>query len=82
MSSRSCIWDGELQAFDVRRLRQAMLARGFTADQLAASAGVAPATLYNALHGRPTRLRTARRILEALANRPATIDLTFTSESA
>ncbi|MBJ7609471.1 MAG: hypothetical protein JF887_08590 [Candidatus Dormibacteraeota bacterium] len=44
-----------------------MLTRGFTPDTLRSAAGVAHGTMYNALSGRPTRLRTARRILEALS---------------
>jgi hypothetical protein len=61
------IWDGDGQSFNVGPLRQAMLVRGFTPEALADAAGVARGTLYNALHGRPTRLRTAHRILAALA---------------
>jgi predicted transcriptional regulator len=61
------IWDGDAQSFNVGPLRQAMLVRGFTPEALADAAGVARGTLYNALHGRPTRLRTAHRILAALA---------------
>lgn len=45
-----------------------MLARGLTAVTLADAAGVSLGTSYNALHGRPVRLRTARLILEALAS--------------
>jgi len=44
-----------------------MLVRGFTPHSLAVSARVAESTMYNALAGRPTRLRTARRVLETLA---------------
>lgn len=44
-----------------------MLVRGLTADSLAAAAGISLGTSYNALHGRPIRLRTARLILEALS---------------
>lgn len=52
-----------------------MLVRGLTADELAVSAEVARATLYNALKGRPTRLRTARRLLEVLAGVEPTLRL-------
>ena len=69
------IWDGTHQSFNVGPLRDAMLVRGFTADSLAYAAGVARATLYNALKGRPTRLSTARRIIQALSGAPATLDL-------
>jgi hypothetical protein len=63
----SFIWDGEHQAFVPGTLRRAMLVRGFTPDTLRVAAGVAHGTMYNALAGRATRLRTARRILETLA---------------
>lgn len=63
----SHIWDGARQAFAPAILRTAMLTRGFTPDTLRSAAGVAHGTMYNALSGRPTRLRTARRILEALS---------------
>ena len=36
-----------------------MLARGLTAETLADAAGVSRGTSYNALHGKPVRLRTA-----------------------
>ncbi len=62
-----CIWDGDRQAFVSGTLRQVMLTRGFTAASLSRAAGVAHGTMYNALAGRPTRLCTARRILETLA---------------
>jgi predicted transcriptional regulator len=65
--SRRWIWDGERQAFVAGTLREAMLVRGFTPHSLAVSARVAESTMYNALAGRPTRLRTARRVLETLA---------------
>jgi predicted transcriptional regulator len=52
-----------------------MLVRGLTAETLANAAGVSLGTSYNALHGKPVRLRTARLILEALANRPATLHI-------
>ena len=45
-----------------------MIARGLTAETLAGAAGVSLGTTYNAMHGKPVRLRTARLILEALAN--------------
>lgn len=61
------IWDGERQAFVVATLRQAMLVRGFTPETLAVAASVAHGTMYSALAGSRTRLRTARRILETLA---------------
>ena len=52
-----------------------MLARGLTADDLAHIAGVSRGTSYNALHGKPVRLRTARLLLEALANVQPTLDV-------
>jgi hypothetical protein len=66
-SRRKWIWDGDRQAFVAGTLREAMLVRGFTPHSLAVSARVAESTMYNALAGRPTRLRTARRVLETLA---------------
>ena len=52
-----------------------MIARGLTADSLASAAGVSLGTTYNALHGKPVRLRTARLLLEALANVQPTLDV-------
>ncbi|HWF56930.1 MAG TPA: hypothetical protein VG520_01085 [Candidatus Dormibacteraeota bacterium] len=57
-----------------------MLVRGFKVDELAAAADVARGTLYNALKGRPTRLQTARRILEVLASVEPTLRLGSLSE--
>jgi len=45
-----------------------MVVRGLTADSLSDAAGLSRGTLYSALHGRPTRLGTARSILQALAD--------------
>lgn len=69
----TAIWDGVDQAFSVGPLRQAMIVRGLTPEALAAAAGVSRGTLYNALQGKPVRLRTARLILEALASVQATL---------
>lgn len=52
-----------------------MLARGLTAEALADAAGVSRGTSYNALHGRPVRLRTARLLLEALASVQPTLEV-------
>jgi transcriptional regulator with XRE-family HTH domain len=71
------IWDGVGQSFDTRRLREAMLIRGFTVETLAAAAGVSLGTTYKVLHGKPVRLRTARLLLEALANVQPTLHLSF-----
>jgi predicted transcriptional regulator len=57
-----------------------MLVRGLSADEVAAAAEVARATLYNALSGRPTRLRTARRVLEVLAGVEPTLRLSSLTE--
>ena len=54
-----------------------MLARGLTAESLAEAAGVSRGTSYNALHGKPVRLRTARLILEALASVQPTLRVAF-----
>lgn len=54
-----------------------MLERGLTAETLAGAAGVSRGTTYNALHGKPVRLRTARLLLEALANVQPTLDVGF-----
>ena len=69
------IWDGVGQSFNTRHLRAAMLARGLTAEALADAAGVSRGTSYNALHGKPVRLRTARLLLEALASVQPTLDV-------
>ncbi len=69
------IWDGQRGCFNGGHLREAMLVRGLTVDEMAADAGLARGTLYNALNGRPTRLRTARRILEVLASAQPTLRL-------
>jgi len=69
------IWDGVGHSFNTRHLRAAMLARGLTAEALADAAGVSRGTSYNALHGKPVRLRTARLLLEALANVQPTLDV-------
>jgi predicted transcriptional regulator len=69
------IWNGEQQAFNPGILKQAMLVRGFTAETLAQAATVSRGTIYNVLAGRPTRLRTARRVLEALAATEPTLHL-------
>jgi len=71
------IWDGVGQSFNTGHLRAAMLARGLTAEALADAAGVSRGTSYNALHGKPVRLRTARLLLEALANVQPTLDVGF-----
>jgi predicted transcriptional regulator len=57
-----------------------MLVRALSADELAAAADVARATLYNALNGRPTRLRTARRLLQVLAGVEPTLRLRSLTE--
>jgi predicted transcriptional regulator len=54
-----------------------MIARGLTAATLAGAAGVSLGTTYNALHGKPVRLRTARLILEALASVQPTLRVVF-----
>jgi hypothetical protein len=54
-----------------------MIARGLTAETLAGAAGVSIGTTYNAMHGKPVRLRTARLILEALANVQPTLRVVF-----
>jgi predicted transcriptional regulator len=54
-----------------------MIARGLTADTLASAAGVSLGTTYNALHGKPVRLRTARLILEALVSVQPTLPVVF-----
>lgn len=64
------VWNGEDRCFDKGTLSEVMVMRGLTADSLALAAGVSRGTIYNALTGRPTRLATARRILEALAATP------------
>jgi predicted transcriptional regulator len=69
------IWDGDRQVFDVGLLRQAMVVREFAPDTLADAAGVSRGTVYHALTGRPVRIRTARRILEAVAAVEPTIRL-------
>lgn|GEM_PF-6918041 len=71
------IYDGVGQAFNTRHLRAAMLARGLTAETLAGAAGVSRGTTYNALHGKPVRLRTARLILEAIASVQPTLHVLF-----
>jgi hypothetical protein len=77
---RSYIWDGARGCFNPASLREAMLVRGFMVDDLATAADVARGTLYNALNGRPTRLQTARRILEVLASVEPTLRLGSLSE--
>ena len=71
------IWDGVDQAFTVGPFRQAMIVRDLTPEGLAAAAGVSRGTVYNALQGKPVRLRTARLILEALASVPPTLHVVF-----
>jgi predicted transcriptional regulator len=58
-----------------------MLVRALSAEELAAAADVARATLYNVLNGRPTRLRTARRLLEVLAGIEPSLRLRSLSEA-
>lgn len=72
---RRYVWDADGRCFNAGPLREAMLVRGFTADELAAAAALARGTVYNALSGRPTRPRTARRILEVLAGVEPTLRL-------
>ncbi|MDQ6847517.1 MAG: helix-turn-helix domain-containing protein [Candidatus Dormibacteraeota bacterium] len=67
------VWNGEDRCFNTGTLREVMVMRGLTADSLALAAGVSRGTIYNALTGRPTRLATARRILEALATTAPTL---------
>ena len=74
------IWDGAGHCFNPGALREAMLVRGLSADELAASAEVARATLYDALKGRPTRLQTARRLLEVPAGVEPTLRLRSLTE--
>jgi hypothetical protein len=69
------IYDGVGQSFNASQLRVAMIARGLTAETLAGAAGVSLGTTYNAMHGKPVRLRTARLILEALASLQPTLHI-------
>lgn len=62
------IWNGSSRSFNAAHLREALLVRGLTPDFLATAADVSRGTVYHALSGRPTRLGTARRILEVLAS--------------
>jgi DNA-binding XRE family transcriptional regulator len=64
------VWNGQDRCFNKGTLMEVMVMRGLTAASLALAAGVSRGTIYNALTGRPTRLATARRILEALAATP------------
>jgi DNA-binding XRE family transcriptional regulator len=73
------VWNGEDRCFNKGTLSEVMVMRGLTADSLALAAGVSRGTIYNALTGRPKRLATARRILEALAATPPILLLSAVS---
>jgi hypothetical protein len=63
------LWDPASGRFHPVRLRAAIVARGWTVGEFAATAGVSRACLYNALRGYATSDRTAVRIGTTLSSR-------------
>ncbi len=63
------LWDPASGRFDTVHLRAAIVSRGWTVAEFAATAGVSRACLYNALRTWATSDRTAIRIATALATR-------------
>jgi hypothetical protein len=66
---RPGLWDPASGRFNAVRLRAAIVSRGWTVAQFAATAGVSRACLYNALRAWATSDRTAIRIATTLAMR-------------
>ena len=64
------LWNAETRAFDGGALRRAIVARAWTTPEFARAARMNPASLYNALRGRPVRDATAIRIFDTLEKRP------------
>jgi transcriptional regulator with XRE-family HTH domain len=63
-------------ALDPTELRRAMARRGLLARDLALLAGLAPATVSGALHGRPVTAPTVARLAKALAaTEPVPLDV-------
>jgi hypothetical protein len=66
---RPAFWDPASGRFDPVRLRAAIVSRGWTVGEFAATARVSRACLYNALRAWATSDRTAIRIATTLATR-------------
>ncbi len=63
------LWDPASGRFDLVRLRAAIVSRGWTVADFAATAGMSRACLYNVLRTRAASDRTAIRIATTLATR-------------
>jgi hypothetical protein len=70
--SDAALWSPHSGAFNGPRLRRALVARGWTAQEFAASAGITSASIYSALRSHRVRDRTAIKIFRALARREPT----------
>jgi lambda repressor-like predicted transcriptional regulator len=66
---RPGLWDPASGRFNMVRLRAAIVSRGWTVAEFAATAEVSRACLYNALRAWATSDRTAIRIAATLATR-------------
>lgn len=66
---RPTFWDPASGRFDPVRLRAAIVSRGWTVREFAATARISRACLYNALRAWSTSDRTAIRIATTLATR-------------
>ena len=64
------------------RLDRELACRGWTATDLAAAAGISPATISAARHGRPMNHRTLQRIAVALLKAPMLTGVEALLESA
>jgi hypothetical protein len=68
-SNEAPFWNQRSGVFDGAQLRLAIVIRGWTVAEFAATAKISPACLYNALGGTGISDRTAIRIFQALALR-------------
>lgn len=68
-SLHSPVWDPATGRFDVRRLRWAIVVRGWTPSEFAERTSCSRTSVYKALAGHGVRDRTALAILQALAHR-------------
>lgn len=62
-------WNPQSGIFDARKLRMAIILRGWTVVEFARAAGMSPACMYNALSGNGVNDRTAIRIFRGLSQR-------------
>jgi transcriptional regulator with XRE-family HTH domain len=69
-------------AFNVTKLRRALLARGWTRGDFRSRVGLSEATVTNILKGRQVSIDTWRRVEEALAAAPVVSDLELLEKSA